>query len=75
MNEKILSWYSGYKAKEYPLVFSFKGTLIKTKLLKETELIEDEKTGERKMKFTVLTESGGLFHILVGEEIQISKVS
>jgi len=74
-DEKIISWYSGYKGRQYPKVFSFKGHLMKTKLLKETEFIEERATGEREMKFTVQTETGEIFQILVGKETQISKVS
>jgi len=76
MSDKIISWYSGYKGNEYPIVFLFHGKEKRVKRLLGTKLIEYEKTKERKREFVVETAAFEMYNIIVGEgKCVIIKVS
>jgi hypothetical protein len=71
MEDSILSWYSGYKGREYPLVFRFAGKQERTEELLSEKLIEEKGTRRQIRAFLVKTAEGQLFEILVGKTVEI----
>ncbi len=71
MIHTIISWYSGHRGSEYPLVFCFAGKEFRTKKLLSEKLIEEKGTQRRKRAFLIRTDEGQLFEILVGETVEI----
>jgi hypothetical protein len=68
----IISWYSGCRGREYPLVFRFQGKEKRTCELVSMKIIEEMGTCDRTRAFLIRTLKGELFEILVGVAVQIS---
>jgi hypothetical protein len=73
MRDSIISWYSGHRGEEYPLVFLHRGEEKRVEKVLEMRVIEDRTTAERRREFTVLTEDRIQYHILVNGEIVIEE--
>ncbi|MCK4233975.1 hypothetical protein KAU34_04845 [candidate division WOR-3 bacterium] len=73
MFNSIVSWYSGYKRNEYPLVFIYHGDKKMVKRLLEEKHIEDSKSKIRKREFLVKTENDEVFLIAVGKNTEIER--
>ena len=71
MNNTVISWYNGYKGREYPLVFRFAGREERTEQLLSEKLIEEKGTHNRIRAFLVKTAEGQFFEILVGDAVEI----
>lgn len=71
MDSAIITWYSGYTGREYPLIFRYRNREYRTERLIAEKLIEEEGTSRRFRTFLVRTAEGCLFEIADGEEVEI----
>jgi hypothetical protein len=71
MERAVISWYSGYTGREYPLIFRYAGREYHTERLLSEKLIEAQGTKQRIRAFLIRTTEGELFEIIDGEEVEI----
>ncbi len=72
MKDKVISWYSGHRGEQYPLIFRFKSEEKRVKRLIQSEIVEDGAIrGKRNRRFLVESLKGDKFWIIVGEMTKV----